>query len=45
MKVLDIGCEWGATTRAINERGAEGVVITIADQQLAIAKQPVPEHL
>jgi len=45
MKVLDIGCGWGAVTRAIAERGAEAVGITLADQQLALAKQPVPERL
>jgi cyclopropane-fatty-acyl-phospholipid synthase len=45
MKVLDIGCGWGAVTRAIAERGAEAVGITLADQQLVLAEQRVPEHL
>ena len=45
MKVLDIGCGWGAMTREIAERGAEVVGITLADQQLALAEQRVPEHL
>ena len=45
MKVLDIGCGWGAVTRAIAERGAEAVGITLADQQLELAKQRVPKHL
>jgi len=45
MKVLDIGCVWGAVTRAFTERGVEAVGITLADQQFALAKQPVPERL
>ena len=45
MKVLDIGCGWGAVTRTIAERGAEAVGITLAYQQLELAKQRVPKHL
>ena len=45
MKVLDIGCGWGAATQAIAERGVEAVGITLADQQLELAKQRVPKHL
>ena len=43
--MLDIGCGWGAVTRAIAERGAEAVVITLADQQLELSKQRVPKHM
>ena len=42
MKVADIGCGWGAMTRAIATRGAEAVGLTLADQQLALAKDRVP---
>jgi cyclopropane-fatty-acyl-phospholipid synthase len=42
MLVLDIGCGWGALTRAIARRNARAVGITLADQQLALAEQRKP---
>lgn len=45
MRVLDIGCGWGAMTRAIARRGVESVGITLADRQLALAEQCVPPAL
>ncbi len=42
MTVLDIGCGWGAMTRAIAARGAHAIGITLADRQLALAEQRVP---
>jgi cyclopropane-fatty-acyl-phospholipid synthase len=45
MSVLDIGCGWGAMTRAIARRNAEAVGITLADRQLAWAEQHLPFDL
>lgn len=45
MKVLDVGCGWGAVTRALAMRGAEAVGITLADQQLALAERRLPASL
>jgi len=46
MSVLDIGCGWGALTRAAALRGAGSATgITLADQQAALAMQRVPEAL
>ncbi|MEL0114216.1 MAG: class I SAM-dependent methyltransferase, partial [Rickettsiales bacterium] len=42
MTVLDIGCGWGAMTRAIAARDAHAIGITLADRQLALAEQRVP---
>lgn len=45
MRVLDIGCGWGAMTRAIARRNAEAVGITLAEQQVALAERCVPPAL
>jgi cyclopropane-fatty-acyl-phospholipid synthase len=45
MRVLDIGCGWGAITRAIARRNAEAVGITLADRQLTLAEQRLPQAL
>ncbi|MEO3431351.1 cyclopropane-fatty-acyl-phospholipid synthase family protein [Pelagibius sp. CAU 1746] len=45
MRVLDIGCGWGAMTRAIALRDATAVGITLAEQQLALAEQRLPAAL
>ena len=45
MEVLDIGCGWGAMTRAASRRGARAVGITLADRQLALAEELVPPEL
>lgn len=45
MKVLDIGCGWGALTRAIARRGAHASGITLAEQQLTLAQELVPPEL
>ena len=42
MQVLDIGCGWGAMTRAASRRGAHAVGITLADRQLALAEKLAP---
>jgi cyclopropane-fatty-acyl-phospholipid synthase len=45
MRVLDIGCGWGAMTRAIARRNAQAVGITLADRQLTLAEQRLPRAL
>ena len=45
MRVLDIGCGWGSATRAIARRNAQAVGITLADQQLTLAEQRLPQAL
>ena len=45
MRILDIGCGWGAMTRAIAERDAFATGITLADKQLELAREKVPLHL
>ena len=45
MRILDIGCGWGAMTRAIAERDAFATGITLADKQLELAREKVPPHL
>lgn len=46
MSVLDIGCGWGAVTRAAARRGAgRATGITLADQQAALATGRVPADL
>lgn len=45
MRVLDIGCGWGAMTRMIALRDAEAVGITLAEQQLALAERRLPAAL
>jgi cyclopropane-fatty-acyl-phospholipid synthase len=45
MRVLDIGCGWGAMTRAIARRNAQAVGITLADRQLTLAQQRLPRAL
>jgi cyclopropane-fatty-acyl-phospholipid synthase len=45
MRVLDIGCGWGAMTRAIARRNAQAVGITLADRQLTLAEQCLPQAL
>jgi cyclopropane-fatty-acyl-phospholipid synthase len=45
MKVLDIGCGWGAMTRVIARRHAHAVGITLASRQLALAEQRLPSAL
>jgi cyclopropane-fatty-acyl-phospholipid synthase len=45
MRVLDIGCGWGSATRAIARRNAQAVGITLADQQLTLAEQHLPQAL
>ncbi|MFC4353180.1 class I SAM-dependent methyltransferase [Fodinicurvata halophila] len=45
MRVLDIGCGWGAMTRAIARRNAEAVGITLADRQLTWAERHLPFDL
>ena len=45
MRVLDIGCGWGAMTRAIAERDASATGITLADKQLELARERIPPHL
>jgi cyclopropane-fatty-acyl-phospholipid synthase len=42
MRVLDIGCGWGALTRMIAARDARAVGITLADRQLALAELCIP---
>ncbi|MGE4220326.1 MAG: class I SAM-dependent methyltransferase [Alphaproteobacteria bacterium] len=43
MALLDIGCGWGAVTRAAARRGAASATgITLADQQAALAIQRIP---
>lgn len=44
MTVLDIGCGWGAMTRAIAEADANAVGITLAEQQCAMATKLIPPH-
>ena len=45
MRVLDIGCGWGAITRAVARRNAQAVGITLADRQLTLAEQRLPQAL
>ena len=45
MTVLDIGCGWGAMTRAIARRNARAVGISLAERQLALAGQRLPPAL
>ncbi len=45
MRVLDIGCGWGAMTRTIALRDAEAVGINLAEQQLALAERRLPAAL
>ena len=45
MRVLDIGCGWGAMTRAIALRDAQAVGITLAEQQVALAQPRLPAAL
>lgn len=45
MRILDIGCGWGAMTRAIARRGANAVGITLAERQLELAEARAPEAL
>lgn len=45
MRVLDIGCGWGSGTRAIAQRQAQAVGITLANQQLTLAEQRLPRTL
>ena len=45
MRILDIGCGWGAMTRAIAERDAFATGITLADKQLELAREKVPPHI
>jgi cyclopropane-fatty-acyl-phospholipid synthase len=45
MRVLDIGCGWGALTRAIARRNAQAVGITLATRQLTLAEQCLPQDL
>ena len=44
MTVLDIGCGWGAMTRAIADADANAIGITLAEQQLALATKRIPLH-
>ena len=41
MKALDIGCGWGAMTRAIAEAGVSAVGTTRSDQQVALAQKRI----
>ena len=46
MTLLDIGCGWGAVTRAAARRGAARATgITLADQQAALAARRIPPDL
>lgn len=44
-ELLDIGCGWGAMTRAAARRGARAVGVTLADRQLVLAEELVPPDL
>ena len=45
MRVLDVGCGWGAMARAIARRNAQAVGITLATRQLTLAEQCLPQDL
>jgi cyclopropane-fatty-acyl-phospholipid synthase len=38
-KILDIGCGWGPVLRAVQERGAKGIGLTLSSKQAAACKR------